>query len=948
MNTQFATYTGHQGSFFSHRLTLEGLGEDALAQSLSTARVDMNPHQVDAALFALGSPLSKGVVLADEVGLGKTIEASLAIAQRWAERRRRILLIVPASLRKQWSQELADKFSLPSVIIESKNFKQAKKDGVKQPFDQPDRIIITSYEFAAMKAENIAAGRWDLVVYDEAHRLRNVYKTGGSVRAKRLRDATRPFFKILLTATPLQNSLMELYGLVSVIDEHFFGDEGTFRAAYVNGGTSKNGLLFLRKRLESICKRTLRRQVQQAGLIKYTERRPLTLSFEPSDEEAELYNSVSSYLQRPGTIGFGDRPNALVTLVVRKILGSSTFAVAETLGKIIERLKAKERPSIETLVDYDVIDETAEELESDDDETDEVPIDPVKLAAEITELESYRALALKIGSNAKGSELISALPKALDQIVEKGGRRKAVIFTESVRTQRYLADLLTATGYADDIALLNGQNNDPASQAIYRDWLARHKGTDAISGSKTADMKAATVEAFRDQKSILIATESGAEGINLQFCSLIVNFDLPWNPQRVEQRIGRCHRYGQKIDVTVVNFLNLKNRAEQRVHELLSEKFKLFDGVFGASDEVLGAIERGVDIERRILEIVQHARNETEINTAFDQLQTDLQAQISEQVLDARKRLLENVDEKVIRQLKTRDGEIKKHLSEFEQQLLLIARAELPEARFHEDDERRFDYRGQTYTTEWPLADERGWQFFRLIEGTLAPKVITGAKTRAFDAIAHLRFDLASYPGRLADVEPLRGTSGWLKAAKLRVVTPAITREHLVLSALGDDGHAVHPETMERLLSVPAGELGPATIQVPDQELGAIEAERRTSLLALAEEQNNKWLDEENEKLDAYAEDLERAFEAEVKAIEAEIRAAKKALRGSSLPLADKLAEKRRIGGLEAKRDKMKVEFFDRRAQIRAEVEEMLDKIQDSLKIVPTLTPLFSIRWEVA
>jgi len=241
---------------------------------------------------------------------------------------------------------------------------------------------------------------------------------------------------------------------------------------------------------------------------------------------------------------------------------------------------------------------------------------------------------------------VSALPNAMDQIVEKGGNRKAVIFTESVRTQRYLADLLSATGYAEDIVLLNGQNKDSASEAIYRDWLARHQGTDAVSGSKTADMKAAVVESFRERKSILISTESGAEGINLQFCSLVINYDLPWNPQRVEQRIGRCHRYGQKIDVTVVNFLNLKNRAEQRVFELLSQKFKLFEGVFGASDEVLGAIERGVDIERRILEIIQRARNETEINAAFDQLQAELQAQINDQVLDARKRLLENVDER--------------------------------------------------------------------------------------------------------------------------------------------------------------------------------------------------------------------------------------------------------------------------------------------------------------
>ena len=739
---------------------------------------------------------------------------------------------------------------------------------------------------------------------------------------------------------------MELYGLVSVIDEHFFGDEGAFRSAYVTGGTANNGFLFLRKRLESICKRTLRRQVQQAGLIRYTERRPLTLSFDPSDQEVELYTSVSAYLQRPGTIGFGERPNALVTLVVRKILGSSTFAVAETLARVIERLKAKQRPSIESLVDYDVIDEAAEELDDEEEQTVEIPIDPKKLAAEIGELEGYRALALKIGKNAKGGELVSALPKAMEQIVEKGGKRKAVIFTESVRTQRYLADLLMAAGYVDDIVLLNGQNADPASQAIYRDWLSRHQGTDAISGSKTADMKAAVVESFRERKAILISTESGAEGINLQFCSLVINFDLPWNPQRVEQRIGRCHRYGQKIDVTVVNFLNLKNRAEQRVYELLSEKFNLFEGVFGASDEVLGVIERGVDIERRILEIVQHARNETEINAAFDQLQAELQEQISDQVLDARKRLLENVDEKVTRQLKTRDGEIRKHLSEFERHLLLIAKTELPDARFHPDDERRFDYQGRTYTTEWPLADERGWQFFRMMEGTLAPKVIAGAKDRAFEGAAYLRFDLDAYLGRLADVEPLRGCTGWVRVAKLSIVTPAITREHLVFSVLSDNERPAHPDTIERLMAVPAIDLG-SVGPVPEQQLVAVEAQRRQEFLDLAEQQNNTWLDAENEKLDEYADDLEQSFEAEVKSVEAEIKSSKKELRGSSLPMNEKLAEKRRISAMETRRDKMKAEYFERRAAIRAEVETMLDRIQESLTIAPTMTPLFTIRWEI-
>jgi hypothetical protein len=511
-----------------------------------------------------------------------------------------------------------------------------------------------------------------------------------------------------------------------------------------------------------------------------------------------------------------------------------------------------------------------------------------------------------------------------------------------------LGELLAASGYGEEVVLLNGSNNDPQSKAIYQDWLIRHKGSDVISGSKTADMKAAIVEAFRDSKSILIATESGAEGINLQFCSLVVNFDLPWNPQRVEQRIGRCHRYGQKIDVTVVNFLNLKNHAEQRIHQLLDLKFNLFKGVFGASDEVLGVIERGVDIERRIFQIVQGSRTKAEIDAAFDLLQEELQAQISEQILDARERLLERVDEQVIDRLKMRKDAIDRRLSDFDRQLLYVARAELPEARFHADDERRFDYRGDTYTTEWPLADERGWKFFRLQEGTLATDLISRAKDRRFDAPSCLRFDLAAYPGgRLADVEDLRGKSGWARIAKLHIKTPAVTREQIVISVIADDGATVHPETAERLFRVPALN-EPVTLDAPIVELQRREEERKKELLDEAEKQNAEWLDVESENLDHYAEDLERSFESEIKAVEAEIKEAKKSLRGSSLPMAEKVAEKRRISGLEGRRDKLKREFFDRREQIRSEVEAMLDQILDSLKLEPTMTDLFTIRWEVA
>lgn len=160
-----------------------------------------------------------------------------------------------------------------------------------------------------------------------------------------------------------------------------------------------------------------------------------------------------------------------------------------------------------------------------------------------------------------------------------------------------MCDLLNANGYEGKIVLFNGSNSDDKSREIYAQWLKKYQGTSRVTGSPTADKRQALVEYFKDSAEIMIATESAAEGINLQFCSLIVNYDLPWNPQRVEQRIGRCHRYGQKYDVVVVNFINKSNRADQRVYELLDQKFNLFRGVFGASDEVLGAIGNGIDFE---------------------------------------------------------------------------------------------------------------------------------------------------------------------------------------------------------------------------------------------------------------------------------------------------------------------------------------------------------------
>jgi SNF2 family DNA or RNA helicase len=283
----------YHAKYFAHELTKRCASDslEKLATALSDAQVDLNPHQIEAALFAFRSPLSKGAILADEVGLGKTIEAGILLAQKWAERERKLLVICPANLRKQWSQELADKFFLPSVILEARSFNEAIKAGNLNPF-QCDKVVICSYQFARSKEPYVRQTQWGLVVVDEAHRLRNVYKPNNKI-SQSIKQAIAPYQKALLTATPLQNSLLELYGLVSIIDEFTFGDLRSFRAQF----TRLNGdedFADLKRRLASLCKRTLRKQVLE--YIKYTNRHALVQEFVPSADEQRLYNLVSDYL----------------------------------------------------------------------------------------------------------------------------------------------------------------------------------------------------------------------------------------------------------------------------------------------------------------------------------------------------------------------------------------------------------------------------------------------------------------------------------------------------------------------------------------------------------------------------------------------------------------------------------------------------------------------------
>ena len=927
---------------------------DRLAVAVAGAQVDMNPHQVDAALFAFASPLSKGALLADEVGLGKTIEAGLVISQRWAEQKRRILIIAPSNLRKQWHQELNEKFFIPCTIVESKSYNSDIKAGNFRPFEKIDSVVICSYQFARNKAADVHATPWDLVVIDEAHRLRNVYKTS-NVIANTLKAALAERNKLLLTATPLQNSLLELYGLVSFIDEHTFGDLKSFREQFSNT-SQEHTFQVLKDRLRPICHRTLRRQV--TAYVPYTKRHAILEEFSPDEAEDRLYNLVTEYLQRPNLQALPPSQRSLMTLVLRKLLASSTFAIAGALSSISNRLQKKldqSRPGsvIEDIQnDYETLEETAEEW-TDDEVEPLSEADQEALEREIAELQEFAQLATSIDQNGKGRALLKALEVGFAKAREFGAEEKAIIFTESRRTQSYLLRVLADSPFADHIVLFNGTNTDEQSREIYRAWAERHAGSDRVTGSKTADMRSALVDYFRERGKIMIATEAGAEGINLQFCSMVVNYDLPWNPQRIEQRIGRCHRYGQKYDVVVVNFLNRKNEADQRVYQLLSEKFQLFEGVFGASDEVLGVIESGVDFEKRIGGIYQQCRKADEIRAAFDQLQQELNVEINEAMTHARRKLLENFDDEVREKLKVRNADTNLHLNQFEQQLMRLAKHELDGvAEFIDTSSFRLKalpdwvVGAQVPTGLYELPRRTGEAHLFRVNHPLGEAIVSRARERSLPS-AEIAFDYSHHEGRISQVESLVGQTGWLTASLLSVDALGQSEDHLLLSGVIDGGASLSSDVCSRLMTVSGSVAG--EVAVPDPVSAGLSETisiQQADIRRAISERNARFFEAEADKLDGWADDLKVGLERELKELDRQIKEARRAAT-VALTLEEKLAGQKAVKALEAERSAKRRSLFDAQDKIDEQRTALIAQIEGKLEQKIDVQPLFTIRWRI-
>lgn len=941
-------YTPYQTRYFAEQLSLKRPQSsiDNLASAMSGTKVDLNPHQVDAALFALKSPLSSGALLADEVGLGKTIEAGLVLSQFWAERKRKILLIVPASLRMQWRQELAEKFFIDSILMEAAPFNKARREGRPNPFDVDGRVVICSYNFAARKDAEIRTVPWDLVIMDEAHRLRNVYKKS-NVTGKKLKRALEDRKKLLLTATPLQNNLMELYGLASIIDDHVFGDARTFRDMYVTATNEDLRNRNLKDRLQGICHRTLRKQVTE--YIRYTNRHAILQEYAPSAQEEELYNDISDYLRSDKLYALPQGQRTLITMVLRKLLASSSFAISGTLSSLIGRLESL-LAGVEGELDMSDYDAYGDLVDGDPDEEGFETLDLVQerdeIILELERLKEYASLANGITRNAKGDNLLFALERGFAKIEELGGQRKAVIFTESRRTQEYLLRLLSDNGYEGKIVFLNGSNNDAVSKRIYDDWKRRHGSDGAISGSRQADMKAAVVEEFRDRASILIGTEAAAEGINLQFCSLLVNYDLPWNPQRIEQRIGRCHRYGQKNDVVVINFLNKRNAADVRVYELLSEKFNLFNGVFGSSDEVIGSIESGVDFEKRIAGIYQKCKTSDEIQAEFDALQDELADSIDEKMVEARHSILENFDEDVAARLKDCQTSTVASLDKFSQWTLFFLLAHGAE-RVAPRDKLRFrfsgDPSGRVYNLQWRDAEEEGDTFLRRDDPRYL-RWIEGAKSTdlPFGSVKFLYGDSGRRVSYLDEHPCLKGIITMDRLSYSGIGE----EEHLVITAVADDGALLDDDLVNTLFELPA-ESCCATAGA-DDEVEALRRERVEQRQQAIEAANKQYFLDECAKLDAYSEDLKEGLQRELKDIKKSITEKKREFRNSTdLPLDEMLAIKDELNKLERQRKRMQRDLYDREDEIDAQNEQLQAEMREKLRGNSELERIMTITFEV-
>ena len=622
-------------------------------------RVDPNPHQIEAVMFALERIAHGGCILADEVGLGKTIEAGLVVAQLLAEGMSRVLIIVPRPLLGQWQAELRDLFGIDASDASDANVDVAAAG-----------VFIAGREFAGGERgfqRLQQAPPFELFLIDEAHEVfagihrryakNGVYdeasphaRTAHRVRAL-MGNGMAPV--LLLTATPMQNSLDELWALVQYIDRTgtLLGDKPTFdqlfKASKGGDGSESNGAgveqaAELQRRLRRVVQRTLRRQAMPYLDRPFVGRHAKLFSYRMNAAEKALYDDVTDYLLEPELMAFSGRARQLQLIGFLRRMASSKAALAASLRGVAARLQRMGQGDASVdAADLDDLEDDADPPPAAAGDNAPVPASPLRLNTAKAAEERARVLdfiqrAETLPEDSKAESLVKVVHELLERPPD---RRKVLIFTESLTTQSYLHDLLLENTRLreQDITLFRGVNDSPRASEALRVWReeADAETPRHLRPSHAVAVRLALVHEFATRSSVMIATEAGAKGLNLQFCDTIVNYDLPWNPQRIEQRIGRCHRYGQRRDVTVINFLAEDNQAQALTFDILSNKLDLFGKVLDMSDVVLQTPRSdssaaltsalGPNFEAQVRRIWERARSIDDVEEELRQLRDTLE-----------------------------------------------------------------------------------------------------------------------------------------------------------------------------------------------------------------------------------------------------------------------------------------------------------------------------------
>jgi SNF2 family DNA or RNA helicase len=465
-------------------------------------------------------------ILADEVGLGKTIEAGLILSElRLRGLADRTLVITPAGLVEQWRDELERKFGLPTTILSGRD--PAPNARGNQP------VLLVSLATARrdpLRTELASAG-WDLVIADEAHRLRSARSASGKlVRALTTR------FLLLLTATPVENRMQDLYEMVSLVAPGLLGTPAQFRARHTTTGgevSSPRNLAELQASTRQVMVRHRRSEVA----LRLPQRLAETVLITPDTGERTLYRELAERIRVEAKEASAGRRLALRS--VARLAGSTPAAAAPTLAKLGWT-------------------------------------DLATAAAAITNPAKLRLLVTKLGEHASRGE-------------------KVLVFTAFRQTLHAVAESVRAAGIG---------------AAVYHGGLPR------------ADKERA-IAAFRDTQPVLLSTESAGEGRNLQFCHVMINLDLPWNPMQIEQRLGRLHRVGQTDDVLLTN-LACRGSIEERILHILETKINMFELVVGELDMILGRIDEDFDFERVVFDAFTTAENDAAFARRMDEIGDDL------------------------------------------------------------------------------------------------------------------------------------------------------------------------------------------------------------------------------------------------------------------------------------------------------------------------------------